>query len=400
MSLPGPSSNVEDPSSRPNGSTTDKIVTTRRSNQTSSNNAESAEDNEQLEEVDVDFAAEYDEEVDDGIDQPQMGTRADKSLGLLTQRFIRLLECSASGICDLNQAAEALNVRQKRRIYDITNVLEGIGLIEKKSKNVIQWKAGDLLKADENEEEPGVISHLEGLQTELVILRDEENAYDEHIKWLQQSMRNVCESSKNQRCAYITQADLQKAFPFSNTFAIQAPPGTNVEVIPPRFGGIADSRYVLRLSSSCGPITAVFANKCEGRARVYRAVVDSSRFQQVEHAVYTAVGDDTVPVFEEDDDEETGASHRRRVEEMKSGNGSLGEPFVSINERDRIESDTEGAGSNRCYRVNSSNLAVESSERSSKGTILVQIQPPPNHEDYQFRVKNYSSAFDLFVDEI
>ena len=36
---------------------------------------------------------------------------------------------------------------QKRRIYDITNVLEGIGLIEKKSKNNIQWKpmaaAGD-----------------------------------------------------------------------------------------------------------------------------------------------------------------------------------------------------------------------------------------------------------------
>lgn len=29
---------------------------------------------------------------------------------------------------------------QKRRIYDITNVLEGIGLIEKKLKNRIQWK--------------------------------------------------------------------------------------------------------------------------------------------------------------------------------------------------------------------------------------------------------------------
>ncbi len=36
-------------------------------------------------------------------------------------------------------AAEQLTVK-KRRIYDITNVLEGIGLIEKKSKNNIQWK--------------------------------------------------------------------------------------------------------------------------------------------------------------------------------------------------------------------------------------------------------------------
>lgn len=64
---------------------------------------------------------------------------------------------------DLNQAADTLEVMyllarssfdallksdcnflilqvQKRRIYDITNVLEGIGLIEKKLKNRIQWK--------------------------------------------------------------------------------------------------------------------------------------------------------------------------------------------------------------------------------------------------------------------
>ena len=42
-------------------------------------------------------------------------------------------------VLDLNKAAEYLDV-QKRRIYDITNVLEGINLIVKKSKNNIQWK--------------------------------------------------------------------------------------------------------------------------------------------------------------------------------------------------------------------------------------------------------------------
>ncbi len=41
--------------------------------------------------------------------------------------------------CIFLQAADTLNVRQKRRIYDITNVLEGIGLIEKRNKNCIKW---------------------------------------------------------------------------------------------------------------------------------------------------------------------------------------------------------------------------------------------------------------------
>ena len=40
---------------------------------------------------------------------------------------------------DLNDAAKVLGV-QKRRIYDITNVLEGIGLIEKSIKNKIKWR--------------------------------------------------------------------------------------------------------------------------------------------------------------------------------------------------------------------------------------------------------------------
>lgn len=66
--------------------------------------------------------------------------RYDSSLGLLTKKFVGLLQEAHHGVLDLNSAATKLQV-QKRRIYDITNVLEGIGLIEKKSKNNIQWKS-------------------------------------------------------------------------------------------------------------------------------------------------------------------------------------------------------------------------------------------------------------------
>jgi transcription factor E2F3 len=66
-------------------------------------------------------------------------SRYDSSLGLLTTKFTALIKGSISGSIDLNDAALQLQV-QKRRIYDITNVLEGVGLIEKRSKNIIAWK--------------------------------------------------------------------------------------------------------------------------------------------------------------------------------------------------------------------------------------------------------------------
>ncbi|CDQ61244.1 unnamed protein product [Oncorhynchus mykiss] len=69
---------------------------------------------------------------------PLEKTRYDTSLCLLTQKFVQLLAQSSDGVVDLNRAAESLKV-QKRRLYDITNVLEGVHLIKKSSKNNIQW---------------------------------------------------------------------------------------------------------------------------------------------------------------------------------------------------------------------------------------------------------------------
>lgn len=73
-----------------------------------------------------------------GVKSPGEKSRYETSLNLTTKRFLELLSRSADGVVDLNWAAEVLKV-QKRRIYDITNVLEGIHLIAKKSKNHIQW---------------------------------------------------------------------------------------------------------------------------------------------------------------------------------------------------------------------------------------------------------------------
>jgi len=62
----------------------------------------------------------------------------DSSLGSTARRFIALAQQAGDQKLDLNVASRTLDV-QKRRIYDITNVLEGVGLIEKKTKNLIRW---------------------------------------------------------------------------------------------------------------------------------------------------------------------------------------------------------------------------------------------------------------------
>ncbi|OXB70616.1 UNVERIFIED_CONTAM: hypothetical protein H355_008880, partial [Colinus virginianus] len=89
-------------------------------------------------------------------------------------------------------AADALAVRQKRRIYDITNVLEGIDLIEKKSKNSIQWKG---VGAGCNTKE--VVDRLRYLEAEIEDLELKEKELDQQKLWLQQSIKNVMDDSTN-----------------------------------------------------------------------------------------------------------------------------------------------------------------------------------------------------------
>ncbi|KAB0340995.1 hypothetical protein FD755_024538 [Muntiacus reevesi] len=68
--------------------------------------------------------------------------RFDVSLVYLTRKFMDLVRSAPGGILDLNKFAAKLGVR-KQRVYDITSVLDGIDLVEKKSKNNIRWIGSD-----------------------------------------------------------------------------------------------------------------------------------------------------------------------------------------------------------------------------------------------------------------
>jgi hypothetical protein len=69
------------------------------------------------------------------------------------------MQSSSTGQIELSQAAAQLKV-PKRRIYDITNVLEGIGYIIKKSKNLIVLKGSDDSFQQEHEQMQGDLGEL------------------------------------------------------------------------------------------------------------------------------------------------------------------------------------------------------------------------------------------------
>ncbi|KAF6323234.1 E2F transcription factor 5 [Rhinolophus ferrumequinum] len=184
-------------------------------------------------------------------------SRHEKSLGLLTSKFVSLLQEAKDGVLDLKAAADTLAVRQKRRIYDITNVLEGIDLIEKKSKNSIQWKG---VGAGCNTKE--VIDRLRCLKAEIEDLELKERELDQHKLWLQQSIRNVMEDSvNNSTFSYVTHEDICNCFHGDTLLAIQAPSGTQLEVPIPEMGQNGQKKYQINLKSHSGPIHVLLINK-------------------------------------------------------------------------------------------------------------------------------------------
>ncbi|XP_032719613.1 transcription factor E2F2 isoform X2 [Lontra canadensis] len=175
---------------------------------------------------------------------PGEKTRYDTSLGLLTKKFIYLLSESKDGVLDLNWAAEVLDV-QKRRIYDITNVLEGIQLIRKKAKNNIQWVGRGIF------EDPTRPGKQQQLGQELKELMSAEQALDQLIQSCSLSFKHLTEDKANKRLAYVTYQDIRAVgnFKEQTVIAVKAPPQTRLEV-PDR----SEENLQIYLKSTQGPI--------------------------------------------------------------------------------------------------------------------------------------------------
>ncbi|CAL8301420.1 unnamed protein product [Boreogadus saida] len=184
---------------------------------------------------------------------PGERTRYDTSLGLLTKKFVGLIAESPDGVLDLNWATEVLEV-QKRRIYDITNVLEGVQLIRKKSKNNIQWMVGGVFEGGS-----GGGEKARALRRELGDLERAERALDDLIHSSSAQLKQLTEQKDNQRypshrtllplCLCLPDIRSITSLQDQTVIAVKAPAETKLEV-PESSGGSLQ----IYLKSKNGPI--------------------------------------------------------------------------------------------------------------------------------------------------
>ena len=169
------------------------------------------------------------------VKSPLEKTRYETSLGLLTKKFVSLFHTDPNGTVDLNKASEGLGV-QKRRIYDITNVLEGIGLVEKKSKNTVHWCGNQ--KVDLSAERAD-------LHTDLADLEAKENELDQLIAQSTRQLKYLNDNEK--KFAYLSNRDLISFYRNQQTLAFASQSPFNVSVPDPEGG-----KYQIYLKSEKG----------------------------------------------------------------------------------------------------------------------------------------------------
>ncbi|PWA30052.1 hypothetical protein CCH79_00009588 [Gambusia affinis] len=169
-------------------------------------------------------------------------SRHEKSLGLLTMKFVSLLQEAKDGVLDLKVAADSLAVKQKRRIYDITNVLEGVGLIEKKNKNIIQWRGQN--NGSQSQE---MLEQIRVLKAHISELEVQEKELDDQKAWVEENIKHLNHDPD-----------------IYTLLAVVAPSGTQLEVPLPERSKSGQKKYQVNLRSHSAPIQVMLINRESG----------------------------------------------------------------------------------------------------------------------------------------
>lgn len=176
-------------------------VNNQRSNKQKTSKQKKSTDKQKLESESIDSG-----DFDDG--ENIEGTKQENSLGQLTKNFLQYIKKKESAKININDLVNDLSVK-KRRIYDITNVLQGIGFIEKNGKNEINWikgyknNKGDLSSLPSN-----YITDYNNLKIELENLKKENQEIDEKLNKFKEEFNLLSVKQDFSKYGYITFDDI------------------------------------------------------------------------------------------------------------------------------------------------------------------------------------------------
>ena len=168
---------------------------------------------------------------DEESDYKREDSCQENSLGTLTKNFINYIKRTGRKAININDLVKELSVK-KRRIYDITNVLQGMGYIQKSGKNEILWikkvnkkirKKADNNKKNNNNKQINNIEELEKKKNDL----------DEKIGTYKAEFNAIINKKEFSQYGYTTFEDLRQLSINEKVdlFIIKATKGTVMNIV-------------------------------------------------------------------------------------------------------------------------------------------------------------------------
>lgn len=136
--------------------------------------------------------------------------KQENSLGQLTRNFLQYIKKKGRVNININDLVKDLNVK-KRRIYDITNVLQGIGYIEKNGKNEIIWTKSynnqtNISNMDSVPE--NYLSNYNNLKQKLEELKKEDKEIEDELNKYREEFNDISKKKDFPKYGYITFDDM------------------------------------------------------------------------------------------------------------------------------------------------------------------------------------------------
>lgn len=159
----------------------------------------------------------------------------ENSLGQLTKNFINYIKKTGNKSININDLVNELSVK-KRRIYDITNVLQGIGYLQKSGKNEIVWTKSI---ENKNKSKKKLISQKRAnssnykQKSNIKKLEQEKAKLDEDIRKFKNEFNSLAKKSDFQKYGYVTMDDFKELSINNkvNLFIIKANKGTIMNIL-------------------------------------------------------------------------------------------------------------------------------------------------------------------------